>query len=68
MAGHGRKHLLVGRRGALGAPRYPTDFRVPRAILVVAVVVGLALPLVGASILAMLAIDSSLPRAWRERI
>lgn len=48
-------------RGRLGAPRYPVDYRIPRAILAIAVVVGVLLPLVGASLLLVLAIDLCRP-------
>ena len=44
--------------GWLGAPPYPADLRIPRAILVVAVAFGLVFPLVGLSIVVMLAIDA----------
>lgn len=49
-------------RGKLGAPRYPADYRIPKVILGIAVAVGVLLPLVGASLLLVLAIDLCLPR------
>lgn len=55
-------------RGSLGAPRLPRDVRAPRVVLAVAVAFGLVLPLVGLSIVAMLAIDAVLPRRLRERL
>ncbi len=54
--------------GSLGAPRYPQDFRLPRAVLAAALIVGIVFPLVGLSIMVMLAIDRCLPRAWRARL
>lgn len=54
--------------GGLGAPRPPADWRAPRAILVFAVVAGIVFPLVGLSLLVMLAIDLALPLALRKRV
>lgn len=52
-------------KGALGAPRYPKDYRLPRAVGVTAVVVGLAFPLTGLSLLVMLGVDLVLPERLR---
>jgi uncharacterized iron-regulated membrane protein len=52
-------------KGALGAPRYPQDYRLPRAVGVTAVVVGLAFPLTGLSLLVMLGVDLVLPERLR---
>lgn len=54
--------------GSLGAPRYPSDYRIPRGILLIAAVFGLLFPLVGLSILIMLAIDILLPRGLKDRL
>lgn len=54
--------------GGLGAPRPPADWRAPRAILVFALVAGIVFPLVGLSLLVMLAIDLALPLALRKRV
>jgi uncharacterized iron-regulated membrane protein len=54
-------------RNALGAPRYPSDYRIPRAILLTAVLFGILFPLVGLSILIMLGLDLALPRSLKER-
>ncbi|SFH97044.1 PepSY-associated TM helix domain-containing protein [Albimonas pacifica] len=54
--------------GGLGAPRPPQDWRAPRAILAAAVVAGMLFPLVGLSLVAMLAIDLALPHALRRRL
>jgi uncharacterized iron-regulated membrane protein len=55
-------------RGSLGAPPLPEDFRVPGAILLIAAVFGVVLPLVGLSILVMLAIDLLLPASLKQRL
>jgi len=55
-------------KGSLGAPRPPADYRVGRGILVIAVLFGLAFPLVGLSMLVMLAIDWLLPSGLKERL
>ncbi|MEZ5923049.1 MAG: PepSY domain-containing protein [Hyphomicrobiaceae bacterium] len=55
-------------QGSLGAPRYPSDYRIPRGILLIALAFGLVFPLVGLSILIMLAIDLVLPRGLKERL
>ena len=55
-------------KGRLGAPAFPADYRVPRGILVIATAMGLAFPLVGLSMLVMMAIDWLLPRSLRARL
>lgn len=55
-------------QGSLGAPRYPSDYRIPRGVLFIALVFGVVFPLVGLSILIMLAIDLLLPRSLKERL
>ncbi len=52
--------------GTLGAPRYPSDTRIPRGILGIAIAVSLAFPLTGCAILAFAAIELMLPRRWKE--
>jgi len=52
--------------GALGAPRYPRDYRIPRAILGIAVVVCLAFPLTGIAIVLFAVIDFLLPKRLKE--
>jgi uncharacterized iron-regulated membrane protein len=55
-------------QGSLGAPRYPEDYRIPRTILLIALLVGIAFPLVGVSILVMLLIDLFLPLGLHRRL
>lgn len=55
-------------KGKLGAPRGPRDWRAPGAILAVACFFGALFPLVGLSMLIMLAIDLALPKGLRERL
>ncbi|MGE3877024.1 MAG: PepSY-associated TM helix domain-containing protein [Parvibaculaceae bacterium] len=55
-------------KGALGAPRYPEDYRIPRAILVIACVLGIVFPLVGLTLLIALTVDLILPRRLKERM
>jgi uncharacterized iron-regulated membrane protein len=50
-------------KGSLGAPRYPSDYRVAKGALVILAVLGVAFPLVGLSIIVALAIDLLLPKA-----
>jgi uncharacterized iron-regulated membrane protein len=52
-------------RGSLGAPAYPANYAVPRGILLIALVAGILFPLVGLSILVMLALDLLLPKRLR---
>lgn len=54
--------------GSLGAPRYPSDLRIHRGILVIAAGIGILYPLVGASLIVMLIIDRILPRALHDRL
>ena len=54
--------------GSLGAPRYPSDLRINRGILMIAVIIGILYPLVGASLVVMLIIDKLLPRALHARL
>ncbi len=51
--------------GAIGVPPLPADRTAMRGLLAIMVVVGLVFPLVGASLLVMLALD--LLVAWRQR-
>jgi len=52
--------------GALGAPRYPRDYRIPRAILGIAIAVSLAFPLTGIAIVVFALIDFLLPKRFKE--
>jgi len=52
--------------GSLGAPRYPADYRIPRAVLGIALAVSVAFPLTGLAIVAFAAIDFLLPRRMKE--
>ena len=54
-------------RGRLAAPPRRQGDRAARSALVVAAVLGLLYPLLGASMLAALLIDTALPTRWRER-
>jgi uncharacterized iron-regulated membrane protein len=51
--------------GALGAPRYPPDYRIPRGVVAIAAIAAVALPLMGLSLLVMLAVDLVLPERLR---
>lgn len=53
--------------GALGAPRYPEDYRIPRTILIIACIIGALFPLVGLSLAAALAVDFLIPAQLRSR-
>lgn len=55
-------------QGSLGAPRYPADFRIPRALLVIALAAGVLFPLSGLSLLAALLVDWLLPKRWKEKL
>jgi uncharacterized iron-regulated membrane protein len=55
-------------QGSLGAPRVPENYRIAKGVLLIAVVIGVMFPLVGASLLVMLAIDWALPARLRERL
>lgn len=50
-------------QGSLGAPRYPSDYRVARGAVAILAVLGIAFPLVGLSIIVALAIDFMMPKA-----
>lgn len=52
--------------GALGAPRYPSDYRIPRGILVIGLAVAVAFPLTGIAIVAFALIDFLLPKRLKE--
>ncbi|HTN95950.1 MAG TPA: PepSY domain-containing protein, partial [Nordella sp.] len=49
-------------KGAIGAPRYPEDMRIPRTILVIAGAIGILFPLVGLTLLLALTIDMVAPK------
>ncbi len=53
--------------GSLGAPAVPSDWRIPRAVLVMAVAAGLFFPLVGLSLVAIALIEAGLNLAKRPR-
>lgn len=53
--------------GGLGAPTTPADWRIPRAILVMAVVAGIFFPLVGLSLLVVVALELVLHVVNRPR-
>ncbi|NMM46099.1 PepSY domain-containing protein [Rhodospirillaceae bacterium KN72] len=53
--------------GSLGAPRVPADWRIPRAILGIAVVAGLFFPLVGLSMLVALTVELLLTRVMQPK-
>ncbi len=55
-------------QGKLGAPRAPRDWRAPGVILAIACAFGALFPLVGLSMLVMLALDLALPKGLRERL
>lgn len=52
--------------GTLGAPLYPENYQVSGTILAIAIVVSIAFPLTGLSIIAFAAIDFVLPRRFKE--
>jgi uncharacterized iron-regulated membrane protein len=52
--------------GGLGAPRYPSDYRIPRAVLGIAIAVSVAFPLTGLAIGAFAAIDFLLPKRLKQ--
>lgn len=54
-------------KGSLGAPRYPSDYRVARGAILILVLLGILFPLVGASILLALFIDFMVRRSWRDK-
>jgi uncharacterized iron-regulated membrane protein len=52
--------------GTLGAPLYPKDYRIPRAILGIAAIVSALFPLTGLGIVAFAVIDFLLPKRLNE--
>lgn len=52
--------------GSLGAPPLPADFRLPRGILIIAVVFGLFFPLLGLSLVIALVVDRIV--VWQSRV
>lgn len=54
-------------KGSLGAPRYPSDYRVARGVIAILVLAGITFPLVGLSILVALAIDVLAQEAAKAR-
>lgn len=55
-------------RGALAAPPYPANYRLPGVILVIALAVCLAFPLTGAAIIAFALVDFVLLRSRRQKL
>jgi uncharacterized iron-regulated membrane protein len=55
-------------KGTLGAPRYPSDYRVARGAIVILAVLAIAFPLVGLSIIVALVLDFLLPKVWRPKL
>ncbi len=53
--------------GAIGTPAMPTDWRMPRMLLVLAVLAGVFFPLVGLSMLVIAAVEIALHLARRRR-
>ncbi|OFX11332.1 MAG: hypothetical protein A2516_05630 [Alphaproteobacteria bacterium RIFOXYD12_FULL_60_8] len=53
--------------GSLGAPSVPADYRIPRGILVITVIVGVLFPLTGLSVVAVLLIDRFLPNPLKAK-
>lgn len=49
-------------QGALGAPRYPEDYRIPRTVFIIACAFGIVFALVGLTLVAALLIDLVVPR------
>lgn len=54
--------------GTLGAPRYPSDYRVARGAVLILALLGIVFPLVGLSIIVALAIDFLWPKALRPKL
>ncbi len=54
--------------GRLGAPPYRHDRAVPGFVWTVAIGLGILFPLVGLSMLAVIATDLAIPARWRERL
>lgn len=55
-------------KGTLGAPRYPSDYRVSRGAVLILAALGILFPLVGLSIAVVLVLDFLLPLAWRPKL
>ncbi|WP_374308602.1 PepSY-associated TM helix domain-containing protein [Dongia sp.] len=55
-------------KGTLGAPRYPSDYRVARGAIAILALMAMLFPLTGLSILIALAIDILLPGSWRPKL
>jgi uncharacterized iron-regulated membrane protein len=55
-------------KGTLGAPRYPSDYRVSRGAVLILAALGILFPLVGLSIVVVLVLDFLLPLAWRPKL
>jgi len=47
-------------KGALGAPKVPVDWRIPRGVLVIAIISGIFFPLVGLSLLVIAGLEVSI--------
>jgi uncharacterized iron-regulated membrane protein len=54
--------------GSLGAPRCADGYRVPKGLIAILVAMGVVFPLVGLSIIAMLALDLVMPLSLRSRL
>ena len=52
--------------GALGAPLYPRDYRIPKAILAIGAFVSVLFPLTGLGVVLFVIIDFLLPRRIKE--
>jgi uncharacterized iron-regulated membrane protein len=55
-------------RGSLGAPDYDREKPVPKGLVMIPIIAGLIFPLVGLSILLVMALDVLLPRLVRVRL
>ena len=53
--------------GALGVPQVPTDWRIPRALLLMALAAGVFFPLVGLSMLVLVAVEIAVHLCRRRR-
>ncbi|PVB62646.1 PepSY domain-containing protein [Labrenzia sp. 011] len=54
--------------GGIGAPQLPSDWRIPRALLVMAIAAGIFFPLVGLSMLVLAVIEFALYLSKRNRL
>jgi uncharacterized iron-regulated membrane protein len=52
--------------GSLGAPLYPRDYRVPKAILAIGALVSVLFPLTGLGLVLFTLVDFALPRHLKE--